>query len=62
MGVVTFYFCTFWSIRDSQLLVSYFSWTLELFFKGNKRDLEVGDLYETLKEHSASALGTTLEK
>ncbi|XP_065203724.1 probable multidrug resistance-associated protein lethal(2)03659 isoform X2 [Planococcus citri] len=42
--------------------IATFSWTLDLFFKGRKRDLVVGDLYETLKDHSSSALGSTLEK
>uniref|UniRef100_A0A8D9A7L2 Probable multidrug resistance-associated protein lethal(2)03659 n=1 Tax=Cacopsylla melanoneura TaxID=428564 RepID=A0A8D9A7L2_9HEMI len=39
-----------------------FSWTLGLFREGRKRDLEVTDLYEPLKEHTSSYLGNKLER
>ncbi|XP_025405874.1 probable multidrug resistance-associated protein lethal(2)03659 isoform X2 [Sipha flava] len=39
-----------------------FGWTLKLFQTGKKRDLEINDLYSTLKEHSSSLLGNELEK
>ncbi|KAI5715699.1 hypothetical protein M8J77_020997 [Diaphorina citri] len=39
-----------------------FSWTLGLFREGRKRDLEVTDLYEPLREHTSSYLGNKLER
>jgi ATP-binding cassette subfamily C (CFTR/MRP) protein 4 len=39
-----------------------FSWTLPLFIEGYKRDLEVEDLFDPLKEHSSSHLGDKIEK
>ncbi|RZF40293.1 hypothetical protein LSTR_LSTR012596 [Laodelphax striatellus] len=39
-----------------------FSWTFDMFRLGYKRDLEVTDLYATLKEHSSNNLGDKFEK
>lgn len=39
-----------------------FIWTLGIFKKGHKRDLEVTDLYSPLKEHSSSYLGDKISK
>ncbi|XP_054272885.1 probable multidrug resistance-associated protein lethal(2)03659 [Macrosteles quadrilineatus] len=39
-----------------------FAWTLGLFREGNKRDLEVEDLYVPLKEHTSNVLGDRIEK
>lgn len=39
-----------------------FRWIINLFKKGRKKDLEINDLYSTLNEHSASILGSKLEK
>ncbi|KAK6644533.1 hypothetical protein RUM43_000800 [Polyplax serrata] len=39
-----------------------FAWLLGTFLKGFKRDLEVDDLYETLKEHRSDRLGDIFEK
>lgn len=35
---------------------------LKLFNTGQRRDLEVNDLYVTLNEHESSLLGNELEK
>lgn len=37
-------------------------WTINLFKKGQNRDLEVSDLYKTLDEHTSTKLGNELEK
>ncbi|XP_077294803.1 putative multidrug resistance-associated protein lethal(2)03659 [Arctopsyche grandis] len=34
-----------------------FAWTSPLFWTGYKRDLEINDLYQPLKEHTSSSLG-----
>ncbi|XP_025192648.1 multidrug resistance-associated protein 4-like [Melanaphis sacchari] len=39
-----------------------FGWIYKLFKTGNKRDLEVNDLYTTLNDHLSSALGSELEE
>ncbi|KAL1140804.1 hypothetical protein AAG570_000732 [Ranatra chinensis] len=39
-----------------------FSWTLPIFWKGYRHDLEVGDLFEPLKEHKSTYLGDKFEK
>nr|XP_018899809.1 PREDICTED: probable multidrug resistance-associated protein lethal(2)03659 [Bemisia tabaci] len=39
-----------------------FTWILDLFLKGRRRDLETEDLYITLKEHSSGYLGDRLER
>ncbi|XP_050545467.1 probable multidrug resistance-associated protein lethal(2)03659 isoform X2 [Daktulosphaira vitifoliae] len=39
-----------------------FSWTLNLFNEGKKRDLEVEDLYKTLDVHKSAYLGNKLDK
>ncbi|XP_039296327.1 multidrug resistance-associated protein 4-like [Nilaparvata lugens] len=39
-----------------------FSWTFPMFRLGYKRDLEVTDLYATLKEHSSNNLGDKFER
>ncbi|VVC26205.1 Hypothetical protein CINCED_3A020489 [Cinara cedri] len=39
-----------------------FSWILNLFKTGSKRDLELNDLYSVLNEHKSSSLGDDLEK
>ncbi|XP_054270037.1 probable multidrug resistance-associated protein lethal(2)03659 [Macrosteles quadrilineatus] len=39
-----------------------FAWTLGLFREGNRRDLEVEDLYVPLKEHTSNVLGDRIEK
>ncbi|XP_026820568.1 probable multidrug resistance-associated protein lethal(2)03659 isoform X1 [Rhopalosiphum maidis] len=42
-------------------IISY-SWMLNLFKTGRKRDLEENDLYITLNDHNSSLLGNELEK
>ncbi|KAH0544123.1 probable multidrug resistance-associated protein lethal(2)03659 [Cotesia glomerata] len=37
-----------------------FAWVLKIFWKGYKRDLEVGDLFRPLNEHKSSLLGDKL--
>lgn len=50
-------------LRHTNLFVLIlFSWMLNLFKLGNKRDLEEHDLYTTLKDHTASSLGYKLEE
>ncbi|KAG8242930.1 hypothetical protein J6590_056496 [Homalodisca vitripennis] len=39
-----------------------FRWTLGLFREGNRRDLEVADLYVPLKEHTSNVLGDKIER
>lgn len=39
-----------------------FSWMLNLFNTGKKKDLDINDLYKPLSEHKSSALGNVLEK
>lgn len=39
-----------------------FSWMLNLFNTGKKRDLDINDLYTTLNDHTSSSLGNALEK
>lgn len=39
-----------------------FGWIYKLFKIGEKRDLEVNDLYATLKDHTSSSLGRELEE
>lgn len=39
-----------------------FSWLLNLFKIGRKRDLNENDLCETLEHYSSSRLGSELEK
>lgn len=39
-----------------------FIWTVSLFRKGYRKDLEVEDLYRTLKSDESERLGDRLEK
>lgn len=38
------------------------SWIFKLFKTGQRRDLEVNDLYKTLSSHESSKLGNELEE
>lgn len=40
----------------------YISWMVNLFKKGQKKELEENDLYGTLDEYKSSSLGNELEK
>lgn len=39
-----------------------YSWLLNIYKIGQKRDLEEDDLYTTLNDHNSSVLGNELEK
>lgn len=38
------------------------SWIFPVFFKGRKRELNTGDLYQPLKNHKSEKLGNALEQ
>ncbi|KAK9869799.1 hypothetical protein WA026_003531 [Henosepilachna vigintioctopunctata] len=40
----------------------FFCWSIPIFYKGLKKQLNEEDLYETLKEHESSSLGDQLEE
>uniref|UniRef100_A0A182JFG2 Uncharacterized protein n=1 Tax=Anopheles atroparvus TaxID=41427 RepID=A0A182JFG2_ANOAO len=48
--------------RQKANFLSYiiFGWTLPIFFKGYKKELNTGDLYQPLKEHKSDGLGHRL--
>jgi len=39
-----------------------YSWLLNLFKTGQKRDLESNDLYDPLNDHKSSLLGLEIER
>jgi len=49
-------------IFNTLIVYVFLSWIYKLFKTGEKRDLEVNDLYATLNDHSSSSLGRELEE
>lgn len=45
---------------EIMLYILFFRWTIPIFLKGYRKDLEISDLPETLKTHKSEKLGNKL--